>query len=241
MVVCVRARRSGLENVRKPPTVSDMTTMTATLAPGSGKTASVMQHVRRWVMAKPEGEPFAVREVLEFGPRATIDQSLSRLVKEKVLERPARGVYARPKVNKIVNRPVPVPVEQVVQTAARAKGEKIGVHGAEAARRFGLTTQVPMRRVFTTTGPTRQISVEGQRVRLQHVQPRYMALSGTHAGEALAALLYLGKSEVTAGIAARVCKQLTGEELRTLRKHVADMPAWLSTTMHGVPQFAMVV
>lgn len=216
-----------------------MATAITSMATGSGKTASVMQFVRDSVMAKAEGEPFAVREVLELGPRASVDQALSRLVKESVLERPARGIYARPKVNKTINRPVPVPVERVVETAARASGEKIGVHGAEAARRFGLTTQVPMRRVFATTGPSRQMAVGGKRVRLQHVQARYMALSGTPAGEALSALLYLGKSEVTARVAEKVCSQLTAEEVRLLRTHVANMPTWLSNTMHSVPQFAL--
>lgn len=215
-----------------------MTATASAVTAQPGKAASVMQLVRQWIAARPEGEPFAVRELLELGPRASIDQSLSRLVREGVLERPARGVYARPKINKIINRSVPVPVERVVKTAARAKGETIGVHGAEAARRFGLTTQVPMRRVFATTGPSRQISVAGQRVRLQHVQPRYMTLSGTHAGEALAALLYLGRQEVTSNVAAKVCGQLTTEELHTLRTHVGDMPSWLSNTMHSVPQFA---
>lgn len=203
-----------------------------------GHTHSVMSSVRAFVSSKEEGEPFAVRELLTLGPRASIDQALTRLVKEGSLERAARGVYVRPKVNKIVNRSVPPSVERVVAASARAAGEKVSIHGAEAARRFGLTTQVPMRQVFATTGPSRRMRVGGQQVVLKHVAPRYMEMSSTRAGEALSALLYLVRGEVTPAVARRVCAQLPQEEVQRLRENVACMPAWLSDTMRHVPEFA---
>lgn len=195
---------------------------------GAPPRASVMQAVRASVAGRTPGEPFTVQELLTEGSRAAVDQALTRLVRAGEVERVTRGVYAVPRVNATLGRRVPVSAEVAAAAIARSAGAAVGVHGAEAARRFGLTTQVPLTSVLTTTGRSRRVVVGGREVRLVHASLRRMALAGRPAGEALAALLYLGRSEVTPDVIAQVRRRLAPEEFAVLRAAVTAMPAWLA-------------
>lgn len=217
------------EIVRKTATVSDMNGAKQSAASTS---ASVAKRVRAHVLGVPRGEPFSVRELLALGPRASVDQTLSRMARNGEIERVARGVYARLRVNEALGRAIPVEPEKVVAAIARASGARLNVHGAEAARRFGLTTQVPMRQVYTTSGSSRRVHLRTGDIVLLHAAPSRMALAGTPAGEALSALLYLGKKEVTPAVVERVKSALPRAEFARLRSATTLMPAWLSDILH---------
>lgn len=170
--------------------------------------------------------------LLTLGPRASIDQALSRMARGGESERVARGIYARPQVNKTLGRAVPVEPEKVVEVMARVANVKVSVHGAEAARRYGLTTQVPIRQVYMTSGPSRRVRLRTGDVTLLHTTPSRMELAGSPAGEALSALLYLGKHEVTPEVVERARAALSDEEFSRLRAATAAMPSWLSDSLH---------
>lgn len=91
--------------------------------------------------------------LLHLGNRAAVDQALSRLVRRGALRRAGRGVYVLP-VESRFGRRAPS-VENTVQGVAAALGERIANSGAMAANELGLTTQVPEKRVFLTSGPNR--------------------------------------------------------------------------------------
>jgi hypothetical protein len=197
--------------------------------------ASVAERVRAQVSRTGSGEPFSVREFLGLGPRASVDQALSRMARGGEIERVARGYYARPQVNEKLGRTVPVEPEKVVAAMARTAGATLNVHGAEAARRFGLTTQVPMRQVYFTSGRSRRVRLRTGEVTLVHAAQSRMGLAGTPAGEALSALLYLGRNEVTPEIVQQVRAALGKKEFARLRAAAATtaMPAWLSDSLYA--------
>jgi hypothetical protein len=76
-------------------------------------------------------------------------------------------------------------------------GGPIEVHGAEAARRFGFSAQMPVRPVYYTTGPSRRIEYSGIPIILKHVSPRKLVAPGTNVGLAISALWYLGEPRRT--------------------------------------------
>ncbi len=117
---------------------------------------TTMAAIRVHVHALPQGEPFTSSDLLSVGTRASVDQALSRMVRSGAIERIYRGVFVRPRTNRYVGKVPPAP-EKVAQAVARASQSVIEVHGVEAAREFGLTTQVPMRAVFLTSGRSRVI------------------------------------------------------------------------------------
>lgn len=187
---------------------------------------STSQAIRERIAVQPAGAPFTPALFAGLGSRASIDQALMRFAKAGCIERVGHGLYIVPKVGRFGIKTLPAP-EQVAQTVAEAEGATIEIHGAEAARRFGLTTQMPVQTVFYTTGSSRAIRLGKLTVRLQHAAPRKLALAGRPAGQALSALWYLGRRQVTSGTFKRIAEKLPSSEFQALREAKASMPAWM--------------
>jgi len=186
---------------------------------------STAETIRKHVLRVRRGEPFTNTRLLKLGSRASVDKTLCRLVDEGVIQRIARGVFVRPRENRFIGNVMP-DVSRIVEVMARDHGETIQVHGAEAARRFKLSTQVPTLPVFYTSGPTRELKVGNLTVRLKHVSRRKLLLAGKRPGLALSALWYLGKNNVNASVISAIRTGLTAEEFETLKN--TDLPAWMA-------------
>jgi hypothetical protein len=214
----------ALKIVRNTSTISDM----------KSASNSTAEAVKAFVRRKPAGEPFTTSELLGLGKRAAIDQALSRMARADALDRVAPGVYVRPQSSKYVSRVMPSP-ENVARAIARASGSAVEVHGAEAAREFGLTTQVPMQPVFATSGRSRTIRYGASTIEMRHRAPKRMLLAGRPAGRAFAALMYLGNGKVTDETIEVIRERLPEAEFDLLASSGAraSMPAWLSDVFHG--------
>src|SRR5260370_138949 len=119
---------------------------------------TTMKAIRNHIREIGVGEPFTSAQFTCFGTRASVDQTLSRLVKQGEIARISRGVFVRPKKSRHVGQVMPE-ASKVAQAIANAHGETIQVHGAEAARLLGLTTQMPLQSLFYTSGRSREIKL----------------------------------------------------------------------------------
>jgi Family of unknown function (DUF6088) len=168
-------------------------------------------------------------------PRSSVDQALSRLVKRGEIARVSRGVFVRPKNSRYVGQVMPE-LSKVAQAIATAHGETIQVHGAEAARLLGLTTQMPLQSLFYTSGRNREIKVGNLQLVLKHVAARKLALSGRPSGLALSALWYLGKEQVSPRTIETIREKLTPEAFEEFKAETRSMPAWMADTLHRYEQ-----
>ena len=191
-----------------------------------------MQPLTETILAEtknlPEGTPIGAKELLHLGNRAAVDQALSRLVKRNELMRAGRGMYVRPIHTRFGLR-APAP-EKVVTQLAETHAETVAPHGAAAANKLGLTTQVPTKMIYYTSGPSRRIKLGAQTIELKHA-PNWMLLPGSgRAGEIVRALVWIGHHHV--GEALSKLKQTLPErevnELVALRR---ALPAWLSESI----------
>jgi len=130
---------------------------------------------------------------------------------------------------------VPEP-QKIIEAKLLAENEKLQVHGAEAARQFELTTQVPMIPVFCTSGSNRQFRVGNLRVKLTHLPPRKLVLAGTPAGAALSALWYIGKRNISTAVIRKIEEKLPPAEFAALRAAIAAMPAWMVDAFYRYEQ-----
>ncbi len=116
-----------------------------------------------------------------------------------------------------------------MEVITKANGETIQIHGAEAVRRLGLSTQMQVLPTFYTSGSTREIKVGNAVVRLRHVSKDRLQHAGTTVGVALTALYYIGKEGLSANVVAKIVSALSGEELMKLR--ACKMPRWMRSSL----------
>ena len=192
---------------------------------------SVSKEIEKKIKGLKRGKPFRSSNFLNLGSRAAVDQALWRLVNAGEITRIKNGVFVKPEKNAYVGEVLPGP-EEVVKYFARHSGNKIEINGAEAARRFGFTTQVSSQPVFLTNGPSRKFHLKNLHVQLRHVASRKMALAGRPAGEALSALWYLGRNEVTPETFEQIKERLPSNEFAALTNNHEIMPGWMRSALN---------
>ncbi len=190
---------------------------------------SVAESISNRIKHMPKGKPFAGAVFAHAGSRASVDKALSRMVLSGSLERVARGVYMRPKQSEHTGKKVRANPIAVMQAVAKARGETIQVHGVEAARRLGLSTQMQVLPTYYTSGSTREIKIGNAVVRLRHASRQRLQQAGTKVGTALTALLYLGKEGLTEQAKNKIASSLSAEEFNKLM--ACKMPEWMRSAL----------
>ncbi|WP_219232608.1 MULTISPECIES: DUF6088 family protein [unclassified Pseudomonas] len=198
---------------------------------------SVAKAVWSRVKHMRKGRPFSRMAFAQVGSRKAVDKALSNLVKSDRLERVARGIYMRPKMSIYTGRRVRANPLDIMMIRAKANGETIQIHGAEAVRRLGLSTQMQVVPTYYTSGTTREIKVGNAVVRLRHVSNARMQYAGTKVGTVLTALYYLGKQGLSAQVISRITKAMSSEELRKLKG--CRMPVWMRSALLLVNEAAL--
>ena len=181
----------------------------------------IMDHVAEL----PEGSLLCPNVLLHLGNRDAVDQALSRLARSGRLSRVCQGVYVRPVETRF--GPRPPSVDKVIQSLAALWGETIVPCGGGAANALGLTTQVPVRSVYLTSGPNRKLKLVEGTVHLRHA-PRWQLVAPHRlAGDAVRALAWLGPQEVEESLRV-IGRKLSDEDLDELAASRAMMPAWIA-------------
>ncbi|MBC7620304.1 MAG: type IV toxin-antitoxin system AbiEi family antitoxin domain-containing protein [Candidatus Saccharibacteria bacterium] len=195
--------------------------------------SSLAKSILSAAQSLPEGRLLSPKEFLHLGSRAAVDQTLTRLVREGGLLRVGRGMYALPIQSRFGVRP---PATQaVVMALEAAQGDVIVDSGATEANALGLTTQVPVREVFLTSGPSRTLQLGSRTVELQHAKRWLLALGKRPAGQAIRALSWLGP-EHGAGALKRLYTQLAAEEWTAIRSATSMLPSWMARAVGEVSE-----
>ena len=187
--------------------------------------SSLPQLIEKQAADLPEGALLHPKALLHLGSRAAIDQALSRLARSGRLLRVCQGVYVRPVETRFGSRPPDV--GKVISSLSALWGEAIVPCGGAEANALGLTTQVPVRSVYLTSGPNRWLTFGEVTVELRHAPRWQLAAPSRPAGKALRALAWLGPEEVEANLEI-VERGLSREDMEELAETRAVMPAWIA-------------
>ncbi|MBD9450279.1 hypothetical protein IB244_01625 [Rhizobium sp. RHZ02] len=176
----------------------------------------------------PEGMALSAKSLLHLGNRAAVDQALSRLHERGELIRTGRGIYMKTIKGRFGSRPPTV--EQAVKAIAHQRGEVIVSNGAAAANALGLTTQVPVRSIYLTSGRSRTMNVGSQKVELKHVPRWQLSLASRPAGVAVRALAWLGPERAEDALSS-IKRKLPPEAFNELVAAAPQFPTWLARSV----------
>ena len=192
---------------------------------------SLTDRIAQYSAKLPEGAPLCANGLLHLGSRPAVDQALSRLARRGRLLRVCQGVYVRHVQTRFGARPPSV--EKVVASLSALWGEVIVPSGGAAANLLGLTEQVPVRPVYLTSGPSRQLRLGDQRVELRHAPRWQLVAPHRPAGDIVRALVWLGPEEVESGLRELV-PRIPDEDLSELVGARATLPAWIAEPVSGL-------
>ena len=114
-----------------------------------------------------------------------------------------------------------------MQAIESTSGETVVASGAAEANGLGLTTQVPTREVYLTSGPSRLLKLGNREIELKHGNRWQMLLGKRPAGKAIRALIWLGPEQAPMVLEALRSK-LPSEEWEAMCQARSRLPSWMA-------------
>lgn len=181
--------------------------------------------LRKRIEALPEDSVLFRSDFPEYHSEF-VGETLAELTQEGLLVKLAQGIYAKPRWSRFG---VVFPsVDKIVQAIAARDNAEVLPSGMTALNVLGLSTQVPMKYSYLTTGSERTIKLKNQEIRLKRGVPKnfcYKTKLIALLVQALKALKQqnIGQEEI------QVIRSLISKEPDriALAKDVDMMPNWM--------------
>ena len=129
------------------------------------KMTSIAQKIKNRIKGKGRGWAFTPMDFLDLGTRNNVGQVLLRLTTQGFIRQVSRGVYDYPRKHSSMGD-FPPQAQKVVAAVVRKTGDHIYPTGPTAANKIGLTTQVPAKTAYVTTGKPRDVQVWNVKIKL---------------------------------------------------------------------------
>ena len=182
------------------------------------------------------GWVFTPGDFLDLGNRTAIAAALKRHKQTGLIRQLARGLYDYPRSDPSLG--VLTPQTDDIANALRDRdGTRLQSSGAHAANLLGLSEQVPVRVVYLTDGPSRQVQLGKRRIVLKRTTPRNMATAGKVSGLVIQALRWIGQRHTDERkVLSILRRRLSDADKKQLLKDLRYAPAWIADIMRKVAQ-----
>ena len=178
-----------------------------------------------------EGKPVCAEALSSLGSTEAVSVALFELAQIGKLSEICEGVYVKPIETRFGTRSPDVGM--VIPQLAELWEETIVPCGGASANLLGMTTQVPMKPVYWTSGNDRTLHVSGSTVELRHVPEWQLLAPSQSIGHAIRALSWMGQEEVEESIEA-LGKILSVEAIRELVSSCDTVPEWIAVSLNAM-------
>jgi hypothetical protein len=185
-------------------------------------TDRIMKRVR----AKGRGWVFTPRHFVDFGTRGAVDMALSRLAKAGDIRRISRGLYDYPRQHHKLGALSPDP-DSLAAALATQSGDSLAPSGAAAANSLGISTQVPAKVSYATSGRSRTKRAGGRSLTLRHSRVPVLNDAPDSANAVVQALAYLGKDQIDAAVISRFAQRVDDQDMKALLQARSQMSGWM--------------
>lgn len=188
------------------------------------------------------GHVWVPTDFAHLGNRDAIDKTLQRMVLAGDLRRIDRGLYDKPTINRLTQRPTTPDYRAIVEAIARRDQLRLLVDGMTAANDLGLTDAVPARVTIHTDARRRAINLDKLTIDFKQTAPSRLYWAGRPAMRVVQALHWLKDTLVSDRdrILNRLSQLLTDPTHGTaLRQDLLDgfntLPAWMQSLIRELP------
>ncbi len=188
--------------------------------------ASTAAAVHEWIECTSPGTIFFLQDISVDGSEAAIRKIVSKLVKEKVIIRIAKGIYIYPKKDPLLGTLKPS-LEEVANAIARRDKIRLQPTSALALNKLGLSTQVPMKQLYYTDGTQRVIAIGKGTITFKQRSPKKVAQKSYLVALVIAALEELGVDGLTVEIKEKLKNTLAQEDKKVILEDALTAPAWV--------------
>lgn len=187
---------------------------------------TVAEKVLKEIGRREDDWCFCQKDFMDLASRDALDKAFSRLVADGKIRRIGRGLYDIPRYSEMLKMTLSPSAYQIAKVIARKHGWRILPTGAHAANMLNLSTQVPMKMVYQSDGPTKQMDIGGWTLFFKKSAPKDMA-STELSGLVINALKYLGKETITEKIIDKLRTRFDEKQKRKLLEDARFGTDWI--------------
>lgn len=165
-----------------------------------------------------------------YGSIEAINTALHRLAQLNYIKRLAHGIYAKPYKSKYIGEVYPG-AEEIAKAIAKRDKARLLPTGLAAQNKLGLSTQVPMKFVYYTDGPARNVKLENTTITFRKASPKKMALRGKISKLVVMALADIGQENFTTEEENKILDLLRKEKTEDLKHDIKLAPRWIGRIM----------
>ncbi|MBF9052365.1 hypothetical protein GTA62_20440 [Roseobacter sp. HKCCD9010] len=178
----------------------------------------------------------------DTGLRDAVDKALQRLAKSGELRRIERGLYDKPRLNKLTGKPSAPDYRAVIEAVARRDKVRFVVDGMTAANTLGLTNAVPAKIEVLVDARLKPIEMGNQKIVFKHAAPSRLYWAGRPGMYLVQALHWIHdtmqakteRSKVDRTIRKLLNDRDKGPKLADdLRIGLSAMPIWMQDILRG--------
>ena len=194
-------------------------------APDLNVMTPMMRAINAYAESLPESEILTINSFSHLGRPAEINRAVTGLVKQGNLFHVENEYFVAPLQGMAIKYCPSVKI--ILQNLGRLTDETFTMAGGTAANDFHLSHHVPIRRIYWTSGPERELKIGKRVIELQHVPEWKLVFPYTKMGDAFRAIIVTGRDHVKDSLR-RIKPLFTEDEQRDftiLQSYVKD---WLA-------------
>ena len=178
----------------------------------------------------------------DTGSRDAVDKAFQRLAKSGELRRIERGLYDKPRLNKLTGKPSAPDYRTVIEAVARRDKARFVVDGMTAANTLGLTNAVPAKIEVLVDARLKPIEMGNQKIVFKHAAPSRLYWAGRPGMYLVQALYWIHdtmQAETERSKVDRTIRKLLNDRdkgpklAHDLRIGLSAMPIWMQDILRG--------
>ena len=188
---------------------------------------SVRSKILHRIRGRGKGWVFSSHDFIGDFRRYEIDQTLSSLAEAGEIRRIMRGIYDYPRSSEILKKQVAPDLSQVAAALARKFNWNILPEGNTALNALGLSTQIPAKYVYFSSGPNRTYDIDGQPLEFRKKSSRETGMCHPESMLVVHALKTLGEKHATPDIIATLKRRYSATQWRKIKADSTTVTGWI--------------
>lgn len=189
--------------------------------------ASTSKLIKQRIESMGTGSVFIPSDFLDLGSQQAVKLVLSRLEKAGKIKRVVRGVYAVPAYSDYLKKELTIAPSDVVAAIARNNGWIVVPAGDNALNSLGLSTQVPARFEYVSSGPYKKYDYNGIEIELKHRANRDLINKRYKSALVIQALKKLGQKNVDKRTIDTLARALSPQEIEGFYEDAKTSLSWI--------------
>lgn len=186
----------------------------------------ISKQIEERIKDAPFGEAFIISDFTDITSYDTARKTLARLEADKLIIKITRGLYYKPKFSKLLNEPIAPNINTVAEAIARNYEWSITPSGENALNLLGISTQVPGRYSYISSGPYRTYMIGNIELEFLHRTDKDLNGKSYKTRMIIQAIKSIGQKRIDEYILDFKSK-LTSDDLECLLKEGQRTTAWV--------------